>query len=304
MNIKNNILETVGHTPLVRINRLAENKNIFAKIESFNPAGSVKDRVALNMIQEAMNQNLIHQDTVIIEPTSGNTGIGLAMVCAALHLKLMIVMPDTMSIERRKLIQIYGAELVLTEGSLGMKGAIDKANELKQSIANSFIPMQFENQYNPLAHQAHTGVEIYEDMQGQVDVLVAGVGTGGTISGCATYLKSKNPLIQIIAVEPASSAVLSNKPAGKHRIQGIGAGFIPKNYQAKWVDEIIPIDDELALMTARQLAQEEGILAGISSGAAMAAAKQVAAREEMKNKNIVVILPDTGERYLSTDLFN
>lgn len=304
MNIKNNILETVGHTPLVRINRLAENKNIFVKIESFNPAGSVKDRVALNMIQEAMNQNLIHQDTVIIEPTSGNTGIGLAMVCAALHLKLMIVMPDTMSIERRKLIQIYGAELVLTEGSLGMKGAIDKANELKQSIANSFIPMQFENQYNPLAHQAHTGVEIYEDMQGQVDVLVAGVGTGGTISGCATYLKSKNPLIQIIAVEPASSAVLSNKPAGKHRIQGIGAGFIPKNYQAKWVDEIIPIDDELALMTARQLAQEEGILAGISSGAAMAAAKQVAAREEMKNKNIVVILPDTGERYLSTDLFN
>lgn len=303
MNIKKNILETIGHTPLVAINQLSSNAQIYAKIEAFNPGGSIKDRIALNMIEEALSKGLIQKDTTIIEPTSGNTGIGLAMVCAAKKMRLIIVMPQNMSQERKKLIQMYGAELVLTEGSFGMKGAIEKANELKASIENSYILMQFENEDNPMAHYLQTGKEIDHDLDGHIDALVAGVGTGGTISGCARYLKQRHPKIKVIAVEPQNSAVLSGNPSGTHKIQGIGAGFIPKNYDASLVDEILRIRDEEAMDTARLLARKEGILAGISSGAAMCAAIRIANRAEMKDKRIVVILPDTGERYLSTELF-
>ena len=305
MKIKENILETIGHTPLVKIQRLnqSSNANVYVKPESFNPGGSVKDRIALNMIESALKSGAIQNDTTIIEPTSGNTGIGLAMVCAAKGMKLIIVMPDTMSVERRKLIQIFGAELVLTDGALGMKGAIEKANELHAAIQNSFIPMQFENKDNPMAHEMNTAHEIYEDLDGHVDVLVAGVGTGGTITGNARFLKAKNPDIRIIAVEPQNSAVLSGQSAGKHKIQGIGAGFIPEIYDASLVDEIIQVSDEAAIQTARELARKEGILAGISAGAAMSAALRVAERAEMADKNIVVILPDSAERYLSCDLF-
>lgn len=264
----------------------------------------MKDRIAYNMIKEALNRNQINLQTTIIEPTSGNTGIGLAMVCAALGLKLIIVLPDTMSIERQKLIQAYGAKLVLTPGAIGTKGAIEKAYQLQSEIENSFIPQQFQNPDNPNSHYQRTGHEIYQDMDGLVDVFVAGVGSGGTISGVGKVLKEYNPQIKIIAVEPTNSAIISTGVAGKHKIQGIGAGFIPDNYDSTIVDEVITISDEEAFDYARRSAKEEGLLVGISSGAALCAADKIATRADMKNKNIVVILADSGERYLSTSLYD
>lgn len=307
MAVHKNILSTIGKTPLVELNILKEylgfKAKILAKLESFNPGGSAKDRIAKAMIEEAEKAGLINSETVIIEPTSGNTGIGLAMVAAAKGLKLIIVMPETMSLERRKLIKAYGAELVLTEGSKGMKGAIEKAKELSKEIPNSFIPLQFSNPNNPNAHFLTTGKEIYEDTNGNVDIFVAGVGTGGTISGVGKYLKEQNQNIKIVAVEPATSPVLSEGYAGPHKIQGIGAGFIPETLNTSIYDEIITIPNEKAFETGRLIATKEGILVGISSGAALYAAIQLAQKEENANKNIVVLLPDTGERYLSTELF-
>lgn len=303
MNIKENILETIGKTPLVRINKLTD-KNILAKVESFNPAGSIKDRPALNMIEQAERDGLINKDTVIIEPTSGNTGIGLAMVCAVKGYKMILTMPETMSLERRMLLKAYGAELVLTEGAKGMQGAVDKADELSKKYPNSFIPQQFNNPANPEIHTKTTAEEIWNNTDGKVDIFVAGVGTGGTISGIAKGLKSHNPEIKAIAVEPETSQVLGGKSAGTHKIQGIGANFIPKNFDREVVDEIIPVSNENALETARQLAKQEGILCGISSGAAMYAGIEIANRPENKDKMIVVILPDLGERYLSSELFS
>ena len=307
MAVHKNILSTIGKTPLVELNILKEylgfKAKILAKLESFNPGGSAKDRIAKAMIEEAEKAGLINSETVIIEPTSGNTGIGLAMVAAAKGLKLIIVMPETMSLERRKLIKAYGAELVLTEGSKGMKGAIEKAKELSKEISNSFIPLQFSNPNNPNAHYLTTGKEIYEDTNGNVDIFVAGVGTGGTISGVGKYLKEQNQNIKIVAVEPATSPVLSEGYAGPHKIQGIGAGFIPETLNTSIYDEIITIPNEKAFETGRLIATKEGILVGISSGAALYAAIQLAKKEENANKNIVVLLPDTGERYLSTELF-
>ncbi len=303
MKIANNMTELIGNTPLVKINKLT-NANIFAKIESFNPAGSIKDRPALNMIEKAEKEGLINKDTVIIEPTSGNTGIGLAMVCAIKGYKMILTMPETMSLERRKLLKAYGAEIILTEGSKGMQGSVDKAIELSKKYPNSFIPQQFDNPANPEAHIKTTAEEILHDTDGKVDVIVAGAGTGGTITGIAKGLKSHNPQIKAIAVEPESSQVLAGKPAGAHKIQGIGANFVPKNFDYNVVDEIIPVSDEDAFETARKLAKAEGILCGISSGAAMYAAAEIAKRPEYKNKMIVVILPDSGERYLSSELFN
>ena len=302
MNIANNLTELIGNTPLVKINKLSD-ANIFAKLESFNPAGSIKDRPALNMIENAEKQGLINKNTVIIEPTSGNTGIGLAMICAIKGYKMILTMPETMSIERRKLLKAYGAELVLTDGSKGMQGSVDKAIELSKEYPNSFIPQQFNNPANPKAHIHTTAEEIWKDTDGKIDILVAGVGTGGTISGTAKGLKSHNPNIKAIAVEPESSQVLAGKQAGAHKIQGIGANFIPNNFNKELVDEIFPVKDENAIITARKLATEEGILCGISSGAAMCAAIEIAKRPENINKNIVVILPDLGERYLSSELF-
>ena len=298
MNIANNLTELIGNTPLVKINKLTS-ANIFAKIESFNPAGSIKDRPAFNMIETAEKQGLINKNTIIIEPTSGNTGIGLAMVCAIKGYKMILTMPETMSIERRKLLKAYGAELILTDGEKGMQGSVDKAIELSKEYPNSFIPQQFNNPANPEAHIHTTAEEIWEDTDGKIDILVAGVGTGGTISGTAKGLKSHNPNIKAIAVEPESSQVLAGKQAGAHKIQGIGANFIPRNFNKELVDEIFPVPDENAIITARELATKEGILCGISSGAAMYAAIEIAKRPENKNKNIVVILPDTGERYLN-----
>ena len=307
MAVHKNILSTIGKTPLVELNNLKEHlgfkAKILAKLESFDPGGSAKDRIAKAMIEEAEKAGLINSETVIIEPTSGNTGIGLAMVAAAKGLKLIIVMPETMSLERRKLIKAYGAELVLTEGSKGMKGAIEKAKELSKEIPNSFIPLQFSNPNNPKAHYLTTGKEIYEDTNGNVDIFVAGVGTGGTISGVGKYLKEQNQNIKIVAVEPATSPVLSEGHAGPHKIQGIGAGFIPETLNTSIYDEIITITNEKAFETGRLIATKEGILVGISSGAALYAAIQLAQKEENANKNIVVLLPDTGERYLSTELF-
>lgn len=303
MKIANNMTELIGNTPLVKINKLS-NANILAKVESFNPAGSIKDRPALNMIEKAEQDGLINKDTIIIEPTSGNTGIGLAMVCAIKGYKMILTMPETMSLERRKLLQAYSAELVLTDGAKGMQGAVDKAIELSQKYPNSFIPQQFDNPANPDAHIKTTAEEIWRDTDGKVDVIVAGVGTGGTITGLARGLKSHNPQIKAIAVEPDSSQVLAGKPAGAHKIQGIGANFVPKNFDYNVVDEIIPVSDEDAIETARKLAKEEGILCGISSGAAMYAAIEISKRPEYKNKMIVVILPDLGERYLSSELFS
>ena len=307
MAVHKNILSTIGKTPLVELNILKEylgfKAKILAKLESFNPGGSAKDRIAKAMIEEAEKAGLINSETVIIEPTSGTTGIGLAMVAAAKGLKLIIVMPETMSLERRKLIKAYGAELVLTEGSKGMKGAIEKAKELSKEIPNSFIPLQFSNPNNPNAHYLTTGKEIYEDTNGNVDIFVAGVGTGGTISGVGKYLKEQNQNIKIVAVEPATSPVLSKGYAGPHKIQGIGAGFIPETLNTSIYDEIITIPNEKAFETGRLIATKEGILVGISSGAALYAAIQLAQKEENANKNIVVLLPDTGERYLSTELF-
>ena len=302
MKIANNLTELIGNTPLVKINKLSD-ANIFAKLESFNPAGSIKDRPALNMIENAEKQGLINKNTVIIEPTSGNTGIGLAMICAIKGYKMILTMPETMSIERRKLLKAYGAELVLTDGSKGMQGSVDKAIELSKEYPNSFIPQQFNNPANPEAHVHTTAEEIWNDTDGKIDILVAGVGTGGTISGTAKGLKQHNPDIKAIAVEPKNSQVLVGKEAGIHKIQGIGANFIPNNFDKNVIDEIFPVSDEDAIETARKLATKEGILCGISSGAAMYAAIEIAKRPENINKNIVVILPDLGERYLSSELF-
>lgn len=308
IGIKKRITELIGKTPLVELSNYNEKNattaTIIAKLELFNPAGSIKDRIAKRMIETAFDNGEINRDTVIIEPTSGNTGIGLASVCASYGLKLLVVMPETMSVERRNLIKAYGAELVLTEGSKGMKGAIEKANELHKDTPNSFIPSQFENPNNPKAHEETTGVEIWEDTEGKVDILVAGIGTGGTISGAGAYLRSKAPSIKIVAVEPTDSPVLSQGYAGAHKIQGIGAGFVPNTLNTKIYDEIITVANDDAFQAGREIARTEGILVGISSGAALWAATVVAKRPENAGKNIVVILPDTGERYLSTPMFN
>lgn len=305
-DIKNSFIDLVGNTPLVRLNNLIKKEgfkaDILAKLEYFNPAGSVKDRIAKEMILDAMEKGLIKEDTTLIEPTSGNTGIGLAAVATSLGLKIIITMPETMSKERRDLMKAYGAQLVLTSGDQGMKGAIEKANELAKEIPNSFIPGQFENPANPTAHYKTTGPEIYQQTDGKIDIFVAGVGTGGTISGIGTYLKQQNPNIKIVAVEPASSPVLSKGNAGVHKIQGIGAGFIPNTLDTNIYDEIIPVENDDAFKTGKQIAKTEGILVGISSGAALYAAKQLAKRKENEGKTIVVLLPDGGDRYLSTPL--
>lgn len=304
--VKNSFLELVGNTPLVRVNNLIKKDelkaDVLAKLEYFNPAGSVKDRIAKEMILDALEKGLINENTTLIEPTSGNTGIGLSAVATALNLKIIITMPETMSVERRNLMKAYGAELVLTSGSEGMKGAIAKAKELASQIENSFIPGQFENPANPTAHYKTTGPEIYEQTEGKVDIFVAGVGTGGTISGIGKYLKEKNPEVKVVAVEPASSPVLSTGKGGAHKIQGIGAGFVPETLDTKIYDEIITVENEDAFATGKEMAKTEGILVGISSGAALYAAKELAKREENAGKTIVVLLPDGGDRYLSTPL--
>ena len=304
--IKNSFLDLVGNTPLVRVNNLIKKDelkaDVLAKLEYFNPAGSVKDRIAKEMILDALEKGLINENTTLIEPTSGNTGIGLSAVATALNLKIIITMPETMSVERRNLMKAYGAELVLTPGSEGMKGAIAKAKELASQIENSFIPGQFENPANPTAHYKTTGPEIYEQTEGKVDIFVAGVGTGGTISGIGKYLKEKNPEVKVVAVEPASSPVLSTGKGGAHKIQGIGAGFVPETLDTKIYDEIITVENEDAFAIGKEMAKTEGILVGISSGAALYAAKELAKREENAGKTIVVLLPDGGDRYLSTPL--
>ena len=304
--IKNSFLDLVGNTPLVRVNNLIKKDelkaDVLAKLEYFNPAGSVKDRIAKEMIQDALEKGLINENTTLIEPTSGNTGIGLSAVATALNLKIIITMPETMSVERRNLMKAYGAELVLTPGSEGMKGAIAKAKELASQIENSFIPGQFENPANPTAHYKTTGPEIYEQTEGKIDIFVAGVGTGGTISGIGKYLKEKNPEVKVVAVEPASSPVLSTGKGGAHKIQGIGAGFVPETLDTKIYDEIITVENEDAFAAGKEMAKTEGILVGISSGAALYAAKELAKREENVGKTIVVLLPDGGDRYLSTPL--
>lgn len=305
MKIAENLLELIGNTPLVKINKLNDGAAVIAaKIESKNPAGSVKDRPAFNMIKRAEEAGLVNKDTVIIEPTSGNTGIGLAMVCAIKGYKMILTMPETMSLERRMLLKAYGAELVLTDGAKGMQGAVDKAEELHREIKNSFIPQQFANPANPESHVLTTAEEIWNDTDGKVDIIVAGVGTGGTISGIAKGLKSKNPEIKAVAVEPETSQVLAGHQAGAHKIQGIGANFVPENFDRTVVDEIIPVSNENAMEIARNLATQEGVLCGISSGAAVYAAIQLSKRLENDGKIIVVILPDSGERYLSGELFN
>ena len=307
MKVSKNILETVGNTPLVELNNLKEKLsfagNIIAKVEFFNPAGSVKDRIAKAMIEEAEKAGLINKNTVLVEPTSGNTGIGLSMVAASKGLRIILTMPETMSIERRNLLKAYGAELVLTDGSKGMKGAIEKAEELAKVIPNAFIPSQFTNPANPNIHYLTTGKEIYRDLDGKIDFFVAGVGTGGTISGTGKALKEKNPNIKVVAVEPLTSPVLSEGHAGPHKIQGIGAGFVPKTLDTSIYDEIIRVSNEDAFATGKLIARTEGMLVGISSGAALFAAIELANKPENKGKNIVVLLPDTGERYLSTPMF-
>lgn len=306
MHIAENMLELIGKTPLVKINRLNENglAVVAAKIESRNPAGSIKDRPAMNMIEDAEKRGLLTDGAVIIEPTSGNTGIGLAMVCAIKGYKMILTMPETMSIERRKLLKAYGAELVLTEGARGMQGAVDKTMELREQIPDSFIPMQFNNPANPEIHELTTAEEIWTDTDGKVDIVIAGVGTGGTISGIGKRLKEKNPDIQIVAVEPFRSQVLAGKPAGSHAIQGIGANFVPRNFNRDVVDVIYPVGDIDAVETARKMATDEGILCGISSGAAMFAALEFSKMPDNEGKLIVTILPDSGERYLSSVLFD
>ena len=300
--------ELIGKTPLLELSHIEDEykleANIIAKVEYFNPAGSVKDRIAKKMIDEAIKEGKINMDTVLIEPTSGNTGIGLASVAAAKGLKLIVTMPETMSVERRNIIKAYGAEIVLTEGAKGMKGAIEKANELAKEYPNSFIPGQFDNPNNPKVHFETTGPEIYEDTDGKVDIFVAGVGTGGTITGVGAYLKSKNKDIKVVAVEPESSPVLSEGKSGPHKIQGIGAGFVPKVLDTSIYDEIIRVSNEDAFATGKLIGKKEGILVGISSGAAVFAAIELAKKEENKGKNIVVLLPDTGDRYLSTPMFS
>ena len=300
----NSIIELIGNTPLVRINKLNDSEAVvYAKVESFNPLSSVKDRVALNMVESAEKDGKLRKGSVIIEPTSGNTGVGLAYVAAVKGYRVILTMPETMSVERRKLLAALGAELVLTDGKAGMKGAIEKANEIAAQTPGSFIPQQFENPANPEAHIQTTGPEIWKDTEGKVDIFVSAAGTGGTVTGVGTFLKSKNPNVQIVAVEPDTSAVLSGKPAGPHKIQGIGAGFVPKIYNPEVVDEIYLTNDVKAGNIARRAAKEEGLLVGISSGAALEAALTIAKRPENKGKTIVALLPDTGERYLSTWLF-
>lgn len=301
------ITDLIGGTPILKLNNyIALNElpaNIYAKLEYFNPAGSVKDRIAKAMIDDAEAKGALKPGAVIIEPTSGNTGIGLAAVAASKGYRIILTMPETMSVERRNLLKAYGAELVLTDGAKGMKGAIAKAEELAQQIEGGFIPSQFTNSANPTAHFNTTGPEIWEDTDGKVDIFVAGVGTGGTVSGVGKYLKSKNPNVRVVAVEPAGSPVLSKGVAGPHKIQGIGAGFVPETLDTKIYDEIIAVENEDAFATGRTLARKEGLLVGISSGAAVYAATQLAKRPENKGKNIVVLLPDTGDRYLSTPMF-
>ena len=307
MKVYDRIIDTIGNTPLVELKNIEKKYDLkarlFAKVEFFNPGGSVKDRIARAMILEAEKQGLINKDTVLIEPTSGNTGIGLAMVAASKGMRIIICMPETMSVERRNLMKAYGAELVLTDGSKGMKGAIAKAEELAKETPNSFIPSQFTNPENPKAHYLTTGPEIYNDSDGLVDIFVAGVGTGGTISGVGKYLKEKKPEVKVVAVEPETSPVLSKGVAGSHKIQGIGAGFVPETLNTSIYDEIIPVSNEYAFVTGKDVARTEGLLVGISSGAALCAAIQLGQREENKGKTIVVLLPDTGERYLSTPMF-
>lgn len=301
------ITDLIGGTPILKLNNyIALNElpaNIYAKLEYFNPAGSVKDRIAKAMIDDAEAKGALKPGAVIIEPTSGNTGIGLAAVAASKGYRIILTMPEAMSVERRNLLKAYGAELVLTDGAKGMKGAIAKAEELAQQIEGGFIPSQFTNSANPTAHFNTTGPEIWEDTDGKVDIFVAGVGTGGTVSGVGKYLKSKNPNVKVVAVEPAGSPVLSKGVAGPHKIQGIGAGFVPETLDTKIYDEIIAVENEDAFATGRTLARKEGLLVGISSGAAVYAATQLAKRPENKGKNIVVLLPDTGDRYLSTPMF-
>ena len=297
--------QLIGHTPLLELTHIEEGlgAKILGKLEYFNPAGSVKDRIAKAMIDEAEKSGKLKKGAVIIEPTSGNTGIGLASVAAARGYRIIIVMPETMSVERRQIMKAYGAELVLTEGAKGMKGAIEKADELAKEIPNSFIPGQFVNPANPAAHKATTGPEIWEDTDGKVDIFVAGVGTGGTVTGVGEYLKSKNPNVKVVAVEPASSPVLTKGTAGAHKIQGIGAGFVPETLNTKVYDEVIAVENEAAFEAGREIGKTEGVLVGISSGAALWAAKELAKRPENKGKTIVALLPDSGDRYLSTPLF-
>ncbi len=308
MKIYERATDLIGHTPLLRLSNIIKKHgleaDIYAKLEYFNPAGSVKDRIAKAMIDDAEAKGQLKSGSVIIEPTSGNTGIGLASVAAARGYRIILTMPETMSVERRNLLKAYGAEIVLTEGAKGMKGAIEKAEELAKSTPGSFIPSQFSNPANPAAHFASTGPEIWDDTDGKVDIFVAGVGTGGTLTGVGKYLKSKNSDVKVVAVEPAGSPVLSKGTAGPHKIQGIGAGFVPDTLDTSVYDEILPIENDDAFSTGREIARSEGVLVGISSGAAVFAAIELAKRPENKGKKIVVLLPDTGDRYLSTPMFS
>jgi len=305
--IAKQLTDLIGHTPLLELNKFSSEKGlktpVIAKVEYFNPGGSVKDRIALAMIEDAEQKGLLKPGATIIEPTSGNTGVGLALVSAVRGYHLILTMPETMSVERRNLVKAYGAEVRLTSGKDGMAGAIRAAEELRDSIPGSIILQQFENPANPAKHYATTGVEIWNDTDGQVDIFVAGVGTGGTVSGIGKFLKEKNPNVKIVAVEPASSAVLNGQPSGPHKTQGIGAGFVPKTYNSSVIDEVFDVENDDAIRTGRQLAQQEGLLVGISSGAAAFAASEIAKRPENAGKKIVVLLPDTGERYLSTVLY-
>ncbi len=304
MRVAKNVTELIGNTPLLKINKFSQNANIFAKVEYLNPSHSIKDRAAFMIIKDALDRGLIDTNSEIFEPTSGNMGVALAMVCAVFGLKLTLTMPSSMSVERQQLLKAFGANLVLTEPSLGMQGAVDKAEELAKNSLNSFMPKQFENPLNPLAHEKTTAVEIWNALEGKVDIVVAGFGTGGTISGIAKSLKLKNKKIKIVAVEPLSSPLLTQGRAGSHKIQGIGANFVPLNLKRELIDEVIDVSNEDAIHAAIKLAKEEGVLAGISSGANVFAAALLANKDENRGKNIVTVLPDTGERYLSTKIFD
>ena len=302
--IYENIIATIGSTPLVKINKLGNSKvSILAKLESFNPCASVKDRIAKSMIETAESQGRLNHESIIIEPTSGNTGIGLALVCAARGYRLKLTMPESMSVERRRILRILGAEIILTPAELGMTGAVERAQALSEEIPNSFVPQQFNNPANPEIHKRTTAVEIWDDTDGKFDIFISGVGTGGTLTGCGEVFKKKNPDIRLVAVEPVDSAVISGEKPGPHKIQGIGAGFIPDVLDVSMIDEIFKVSNEQSMETARMLAGKEGILAGISSGAAMYAAIEISKKPENSGKTIVVILPDTGERYISTELY-